>query len=350
MSRKETIIKTICVILAALLFAAGLVVFYLRNERESEQNLDRTPAATQAYVYTTASEPLAAVNDRAYPIDINKADIDDLVSVDGIGETTAHKIISYRQEKGTIHDIAELSTIDGIGEETCELLSKYFFVEKAEFVEFTTTAATAATTHKKTETTAPKETTTRKTTTTAGKPEPAQFPIDINKVTADELVQIDGVGEGLAGKIIALRTQKGRITDMEQLLEIHGIGQSTLDMLCRYLYVDSKDYSKASSATTQTKATTTASQTQTKTAAQTTSQTTAERQKRRVDINKADAAEIADALLIEREAADMIVWLREQMGGYSNTLEVLFLEEFDKRYDAEFYNSIKDYIYIGDEK
>ena len=56
--------------------------------------------------------------------------------------------------------------------------------------------------------------------------------------------------------------------------------------------------------------------------------------------------EIADALKIDNEAAEKIVWLRERIHGYSNILEVLYLEDFDKRYDTEFYNSIKDYIYV----
>ena len=70
------------------------------------------------------------------------------------------------------------------------------------------------------------------------------------------------------------------------------------------------------------------------------------KQQRRVNINEANAEEIADSLLIDIEDAEMIVALREKIHGYSNILEVLYLEDYDKRYDEDFYNSIKDYIYV----
>jgi DNA uptake protein ComE-like DNA-binding protein len=120
-------------------------------------------------------------------------------------------------------------------------------------------------------------------------------------------------------------------------------------MLCAYLYVDKADYSAVTTTTAKTATTAATSKTAKSTSGSshtTTVQSTTQKQKRRVNINKADAAEIADALLIDDEAAEMIVWLREKIHGYSNILEVLYLEDFDKRYDTEFYNSIKDYIYI----
>jgi len=55
------------------------------------------------------------------------------------------------------------------------------------------------------------------------------LPININTATAVELVEaIDGVGEVRAAAIIALREQLGGFVNLEQLLDIKGIGEATL--------------------------------------------------------------------------------------------------------------------------
>jgi competence protein ComEA len=58
------------------------------------------------------------------------------------------------------------------------------------------------------------------------------LPININTATAVELVEaIDGVGEVRAAAIIALREQLGGFVNLEQLLAIKGIGDTTLSRI-----------------------------------------------------------------------------------------------------------------------
>ena len=57
------------------------------------------------------------------------------------------------------------------------------------------------------------------------------FPIDINTADADRLDALPGIGPVLAQRIIDWRTANGPFTDPEQLLEVDGIGQATLDRL-----------------------------------------------------------------------------------------------------------------------
>jgi competence protein ComEA len=55
------------------------------------------------------------------------------------------------------------------------------------------------------------------------------LPININTATAVELVEaIDGVGEVRAAAIITLRDQLGGFSNLEQLLDVKGIGDATL--------------------------------------------------------------------------------------------------------------------------
>ena len=54
-------------------------------------------------------------------------------------------------------------------------------------------------------------------------------PININTTTVVELVEaLDGVGEVKAAAIVALREQIGGFVNLEQLLEVKGIGSATL--------------------------------------------------------------------------------------------------------------------------
>ena len=55
------------------------------------------------------------------------------------------------------------------------------------------------------------------------------LPININTATAEQIAEaLDGVGEVRAAAIILLREQLGGFTNIEQLLDISGIGEDTL--------------------------------------------------------------------------------------------------------------------------
>jgi len=49
-------------------------------------------------------------------VDINRADMEKLITLDGIGESTANKIIEYRNKNGSFIQKEEIMFINGIGE------------------------------------------------------------------------------------------------------------------------------------------------------------------------------------------------------------------------------------------
>ena len=53
-------------------------------------------------------------------VSINSAGIEELTTLPGIGETTAQKIIDYRQEKGSFLSLEELMNVKGIGKSKYE--------------------------------------------------------------------------------------------------------------------------------------------------------------------------------------------------------------------------------------
>ena len=64
-----------------------------------------------------------------FPIKINTADYEHLQKIPGIGPVMAQKIINYRKQCGTIVEIDELLSIDGIGKKTVEVLKEYCVVD-----------------------------------------------------------------------------------------------------------------------------------------------------------------------------------------------------------------------------
>lgn len=60
--------------------------------------------------------------------------------------------------------------------------------------------------------------------------EAQQVAVNINTASAAELAEkLDGIGESKAALIVQFRDEQGAFTSVEQLLEIKGIGQATLD-------------------------------------------------------------------------------------------------------------------------
>jgi hypothetical protein len=61
------------------------------------------------------------------PMDINKASLEELILVPGIGERIAAQIIALRGAKGSLRSLEELQELTGIKEIKFDKLKKYFF-------------------------------------------------------------------------------------------------------------------------------------------------------------------------------------------------------------------------------
>ncbi|MBA3463214.1 MAG: helix-hairpin-helix domain-containing protein [Deltaproteobacteria bacterium] len=72
-----------------------------------------------------------------------------------------------------------------------------------------------------------------------GTPPPTQaVRIDLNTATLKDLERLPAVGDKLARKIMASRNARGgRFDNLEQLLQIDGVGAKTLDAIRPYVYV-----------------------------------------------------------------------------------------------------------------
>ncbi len=69
------------------------------------------------------------VDNHITKININKANLQDLLSTSGISPKLAKNIVAYRNTKGPFRDIEELKEIRGIGDYRYGKLKDLFFVE-----------------------------------------------------------------------------------------------------------------------------------------------------------------------------------------------------------------------------
>lgn len=136
-------VKTAAVLLtAAAAFGLGVLFERMNNERfivETISYTDEPQAAETAETDTAAlPEPTAeqTVSEEPEPepvvngkININTADVDLLDKLDGIGPSTAQKIIDYRTANGPFESIEELVLVSGIGEKKLDAIRDMICVE-----------------------------------------------------------------------------------------------------------------------------------------------------------------------------------------------------------------------------
>ncbi len=137
--------------------------------------------------------------------DLQNITKEELITIPGIGDKKAGDILKYKEENG-FQKKSELMNVKGIGQKTYEKIEKYF-IDLA-FEDSTTTII-------------PK------------RPIVNSIPNKININTADknELTKITGIGPSKAEKIIVFREKNGRFKKKEDLIQIKGIGEKTLEKM-----------------------------------------------------------------------------------------------------------------------
>lgn len=152
--------------------------------------------------------------DVVYRIDLNRASVDELAQLPGIGLITARRIVEDRTRHGPFRSVADLDRVRGIGTRTLERLRRWVFVAP------------------RTDGEVPPSTNDRRI-------EPvSERKLDINRATAEELDRLPRIGPVLAERIIAARKEQPFVS-VDDLQRVPGIGPKTINTLRPYISVGS---------------------------------------------------------------------------------------------------------------
>ncbi len=150
-----------------------------------------------------------------FPIEINTATVDELVYIDNIGVKTAERIVDYAENNG-FKSIEELMLVEGIGEKTFQKLCEYLYVGEEFYSE-----------------------------TVAEQP----ICVNLNDCTAEELDKIPNIGISTARSIVDY-AEKYRFNSVDDLLNVDGIGEKSLENMREFVYVEQEEGSTSVAETT----------------------------------------------------------------------------------------------------
>ncbi len=105
--------RTKMIVYPAIVVIAFLVGMLLEHCDKEEFTIKSVPNTTTA---PDAATDWQSSYDEEGRLDINMATREELIELNGIGEKTAEKIISYRNENGNFDAVEELTLIGGIGD------------------------------------------------------------------------------------------------------------------------------------------------------------------------------------------------------------------------------------------
>lgn len=130
--------QTMFMIGIALLVMSGILIYVSLSTpgvyKESETTAIQISSSTETAANSAKSAGSASKSSDnsatavSYPINLNTATVEELVSIDGLGESRASAIIEYRDYLGGYTSVEQIKEISGIGDATYVKLAPYLTV------------------------------------------------------------------------------------------------------------------------------------------------------------------------------------------------------------------------------
>ena len=178
--------------------------------------------------------------------------------------------------------------------------------------------------------------------------------LDINTASAEDFMRLEGIGEVIAGRITEYRAENGDFLNIEEIMEVDGIGKAIFSDIEPYIYVENPVYPTEPPVTEERVTEPAEDITEEITEAQTESQTAPHDEPETeetvpvttktplkledilpLDLNKAEKEELMLLPYVDEEAAEEILKLREDIGGFSSVYELLFVESLKQKEVSE---------------
>lgn len=218
--------KTLWLIPLFLFISLCLMIAYTET-RNRPSTVTTVVTSTTASSDTTALATTETTATTTYTVNynLNTAAPQDLMTINGIGERLAERILTLRAEKNGFTSREELLEVEGIGDTLLARIMERFYIEN-EIVTTEDITTTAATSTEKTQS--------QNDTTTAS----VFMKFELNTVTAAELCTVAGITPALADEIITFRTEIGGFSHTYELCLI---GNKSTDWWAErldYFYVE----------------------------------------------------------------------------------------------------------------
>ena len=131
-------------------------------------------------------------------LNVNTASAADLARLPGIGEVIGFRVVKERERRGAFKETKELKGVKGVSERVYEGIRTHVAIQGENSLKVYT---------------------------------------DLNTVTKPLLLGIPGMSEGEARSILNFRKARGGFENMEELLQVPGIGKKRLAELSEWLTV-----------------------------------------------------------------------------------------------------------------
>lgn len=171
--------------------------------------------------------------------------------------------------------------------------------------------------------------TTKSTTVKNTEPVSTEQPlfININTASKEELMSLNGIGSVLAERIISYRNNNNGFKNIDEIMNVSGIGNSVFAKIQNNIFVENPVY-EATAVTSEI-----ISETQTDTSTIEHIKTLAECAP--ININTASKEELMLLPHIDEENAMIIIDIRERINGYTHVYEILLIDTITQEQAAE---------------
>lgn len=125
--------QTLIMIGISLIVIGGILIYvgfsqprvYVDSTDTSNQQTTQQSESNNSSVTVVAEKDSADVS---YPVNLNSATYDELITIEGIGDARANQILQYRDAIGGYSSVEQIKEISGIGEATYNQIAPYLTV------------------------------------------------------------------------------------------------------------------------------------------------------------------------------------------------------------------------------